>query len=150
VIDLKINPGYRPLKSGLGVTDNAARPVQAKNFSDAMNYHGEKATQQELDRRFKEIQTQGDRLARSMTIRELKAYRLLVKKFLEDTVRPGITIKESRGWDRRGRSKRYKLLDEVDAALLEMADELLNSEQGKIDLLQKIGEIRGLLINLSF
>lgn len=39
---------------------------------------------------------QGERLARSMTIRELKAYRLLVKRFLEDTVRRGVTMKEAR------------------------------------------------------
>ncbi len=93
---------------------------------------------------------QGDRLAKSMTVRELKAYRLLVKRFLEDTVRRGVTIKESKGWDRRGRGKRYKLLDEVDSALLAMAEELLETEQGKIELLQKIGEIRGMLINLCF
>jgi hypothetical protein len=31
-----------------------------------------------------------------------------------------------------------------------MADDLLNSEQGRIDLLGRVGEIRGLLINLSF
>lgn len=92
---------------------------------------------------------QGERLARSMTIRELKAYRLLVKRFLEDTVRRGVTMKEARA-DRRGRGKRYKLIDEIDAALLEMADEMLESEQGKIELLQRIGEIRGMLINLVF
>lgn len=31
-----------------------------------------------------------------------------------------------------------------------MADEMLESEQGKIELLQRIGEIRGMLINLVF
>nr|WP_247682040.1 YaaR family protein [Paenibacillus sp. Marseille-P2973] len=138
------------MKSGLGVNENAAKPIQAKSFSDVMQQHGEQASKEELNRRFKEIQLQGDRLARSMTVRELKAYRLLVKRFLEDTVRQGVSIKESRGWDRRGRGKRYKLLDEVDAALLAMADELLETEQGKIDLLQKIGEIRGMLINICF
>lgn len=147
---MKIDPGYRPLKSGLGINENAAKPIQAKSFSDVMQQHGEQASKEELNRRFKEIQLQGDRLARSMTVRELKAYRLLVKRFLEDTVRQGVSIKESRGWDRRGRGKRYKLLDEVDAALLAMADELLETEQGKIDLLQKIGEIRGMLINICF
>ncbi|MNI94013.1 hypothetical protein D3C73_1520480 [compost metagenome] len=75
---------------------------------------------------------------------------MMVKRFLEDTVRRGVTIKDAKGWDRRGRGKRYKLLDEVDAALLAMADELLETEQGKIELLQRIGEIRGMLINLCF
>lgn len=150
MIAVKIDPGYRPLKSGLGVNDNVAKPVQSKSFSDVMQQHGEQISKEELNRRFKEIQLQGDRLAHSMTVRELKAYRLLVKKFLEDTVRRGVGIKESKGWDRRGRGKRYKLLDEVDAALLAMAEELLETEQGKIELLQKIGEIRGMLINLCY
>lgn len=147
---MKIGPGFRPLNNGIGINDNTAKPVQSKSFSDVMQHQGERASQEELNRRFKEIQLQGDRLARSMTIRELKAYRLLVKRFMEDTVRRGVGMKDSRGWDRRGRGKRYKLLDEIDAALLEMADELLETEQGKIELLQKMGEIRGMLINLCF
>ncbi|MNW32744.1 hypothetical protein D3C74_96900 [compost metagenome] len=93
---------------------------------------------------------QGDRLARSMTVRELKAYKVLVKRFLEETVRRGVSMKDTKGWDRRGRSKRYKLIDEVDSILLRMAEELLDTEQGKIELLQGVGEIRGMLINLAF
>lgn len=85
-------------------------------------------------------------MARSMTIRELKAYKQLVKRFLEETVRRGVSMKETRGWDRRGRGKRYKLIDEIDSALLSMADELLDTEEGKISLLQQVGEIRGCLL----
>ncbi|MEC0182734.1 YaaR family protein [Paenibacillus peoriae] len=147
---MKINPGYRPLQSTLSTNEMSAKPIQPKSFSDVMQQNGEQASQQELNRRFKEIQMQGDRLARSMTIRELKAYKMLVKRFLEDTVRRGVSMKDTKGWDRRGRSKRYKLIDEVDEILLKMADELLETEQGKIELLQGVGEIRGLLINLSF
>ncbi|MBP2002683.1 uncharacterized protein YaaR (DUF327 family) [Paenibacillus shirakamiensis] len=147
---MKIEPGYRPLSSGRGVNDGNTRPIQNKTFSDTMQQQGEQASQQELQRRVKEIQIQGDRLAYSMTVRELKSYRLLVKRFLEDTVRRGVGTKDIKGWDRRGRGKRYKLLDEIDTTLLEMAEELLESEQGKIELLQKIGEIRGMLINFSF
>ncbi|GAB6992536.1 YaaR family protein [Paenibacillus pini] len=147
---MKINPGFRPMKSELPITDGSAKPIMQKSFSDVMQQRGEQASQEELGRRFKEIQTQGDRLAKSMTIRELKAYKLLVKRFLEDTVRRGVKMKDARGWDRRGRGKRYKLIDEVDAALLAMADDMLESEQGKIDLMQQVGEIRGMLINLVF
>ncbi|MNW13882.1 hypothetical protein D3C71_2119440 [compost metagenome] len=59
-------------------------------------------------------------------------------------------MRETRGWDRRGRSKRYKLLEEIDKELLDMADEMLEFEQGRIDILQKIGEIRGMLIHFLF
>lgn len=147
---MKINPGFRPLQSGINASDSGAKPVQTKEFSGLMQQQGQRATEAELTRRLNEIQLQGDRLARSMTIRELKAYKQLVKRFLEDTVRRGVSMKETKGWDRRGRGKRYLLLDEVDEALLKMAEELLQTEQGKMELLQRIGEIRGMLINLSF
>ncbi|GIP45801.1 hypothetical protein J45TS6_42600 [Paenibacillus sp. J45TS6] len=147
---MKINPGFRPLQNGISPSDSGARPVQNKEFTGMMQQQAERASNEELTRRLNEIQLQGDRLARSMTIRELKAYKQLVKRFLEDTVRQGVSMKESRGWDRRGRGKRYLLLDEVDEVLLKMAEEMLQTEQGKMELLQKIGEIRGMLINLSF
>ncbi|WP_106769565.1 YaaR family protein [Paenibacillus faecalis] len=147
---MKINPGFRPMKSELTVPDGSAKPIQQKTFSDMMFMQGEKASKEELNRQMREIALQGERLAKAMTIKELKTYRLLVKRFLEETARRGVSMKETRGWDRRGRSKRYNVIDEIDAVLLSMADELLESEQGKIELLAKIGEIRGMLINLVF
>jgi uncharacterized protein YaaR (DUF327 family) len=147
---LKINPGYRPLKSELSTTEADRRPVQQKNFTDVFQQQSEQKTIDELNRQIKDIQQQGDRLSKSMTVRELAIYRNMIKRFLEETARRGVILKETKGWDRRGRGKRYKLLDEIDAALLNMADDLLDSEQGRIDLLGRVGEIRGLLINLSF
>ncbi|CAH0121967.1 MULTISPECIES: YaaR family protein [unclassified Paenibacillus] len=147
---MKINPGWRPLGQGIVKTDASAKPVQHKSFADMMQQQDQDASQEQLHQKLKEIQMQGERLAKSMTVRELRVYRQLVKRFLEDTVRRGVGIKDTRGWDRRGRGKRYKLLEEIDSALLSMADELLESEQGKIELLQRMGEIRGMLINLCF
>jgi hypothetical protein len=121
-----------------------------RSFSDLMRQQEQNATEEQLKRMLEQIQKQGERLAKSMTVRELRQYRLMVKRFLEDTVRRGVGIKETRGFDRRGRTKRYKLLDEIDARLLEMADELLEHEQGRLEILRKIGEIQGLLINLLY
>ncbi|MEK4848921.1 YaaR family protein [Paenibacillus sp. FSL H7-0756] len=147
---MKINPGYRPLKSEMLTTEAERRPVQQKNFNDVFQQQSQQKTIDELNRQIKDIQLQGDRLSKSMTVRELAIYRNLIKRFLEETARRGVILKDTKGWDRRGRGKRYKLLEEVDAALLNMADDLLDSEQGRIDLLGRVGEIRGLLINLSF
>lgn len=147
---MKINPGYRPLKSEMPTAEGTGRPVQQKTFTDIFQQQGEQKTMDELNQKIKDIQQQGDRLAKSMTVRELAIYRNMIKKFLEETARRGVILKETKGWDRRGRGKRYKLLEEIDAALLNLADDLLESEQGRIDLLGRVGEIRGLLINLSF
>lgn len=126
------------------------RPVASQSFADLMQQQEEGRTQEELKRKLEDIRLQGDRLARSMTVRELVQYRQMVKDFLENTVKRGIGLKETRGWDRRGRGKRYKLLEEVDAMLVSMGEELLQSEEGRIELLRKVGEIRGMLINFVF
>lgn len=147
---MKINPGFRPMGPDLRVGDHVAKPVTTKSFADMMQQQDRDASNEQLQQRLRDIHQQGDRLARSMTIRELHLYKTMVKRFLEDTVRRGVGIKDTRGWDRRGRSRRYRLVEEIDEVLLALADELLQTEQGKIDLLNKVGEIRGMLINLTF
>ncbi|MGG1638156.1 hypothetical protein BK120_30420 [Paenibacillus sp. FSL A5-0031] len=147
---MKIDQGFRPL--GQNRTNNEAtnKQIQPRSFADVMVQQDADRTQEQLQLKLQDIHRQGDRLARVMTVRELKIYRQMIKQFLEDTIRRGVVLKEVKGFDRRGRIKRYKLLDEIDATLVSMAEDLLDSEQGRIDLLNRIGEIRGLLINLLF
>ncbi|OBR62548.1 hypothetical protein A7K91_02765 [Paenibacillus oryzae] len=147
---MRVDQGPRLLGQNRTSTDQAAKPIQPVSFADVMVHQDAQRTQVELQQKLMDIQKQGEKLSKLMTVRELKLYRQMVKKFLEDTMRRGVGLKEVRGFDRRGRVKRYKLLDEIDDQLLAMADELLDSEQGRIDLLHKIGEIRGILINLLF
>jgi uncharacterized protein YaaR (DUF327 family) len=148
---MKINPGLRPFGNDPVRNDapvNAS--VTSRPFAGFMNDEREVATQEEFMKRMKRIMQQGDRLTHSMSIRELREYKMLVHRFLEDTVRKGIGLKETRGWDRRGRTKRYQILEDIDKMLVSMADELLSTETGRIELLGKMGEIRGLLINLAY
>jgi len=147
---MKIQPNFYPVNKTLQRGETTSRPAPSQNFADLMQQQEQGRTQEELQRKLEDIRLQGERLTRSMTVRELVLYRQMVKGFLEDTVRRGIGLKDTKGWDRRGRGKRYKLLEEVDAMLVSMGEELLQTEEGRIDLLQKVGEIRGLLINLVF
>ncbi|SDO92300.1 hypothetical protein SAMN04487897_1278 [Paenibacillus sp. yr247] len=148
---MKINPGWQPIGKNVKVNENVPPPQMApRNFSDIMQQQDEKFTQEQLSKMVQQITLQGDRLSRAMTVRELLQYKLLIRQFLEETARRGVNLRDTKGWDRRGRSKRYKLLEEIDQELLSLADELLENEQGRIEILQKIGEIRGMLINLLF
>jgi len=147
---MKIIPGWSPRDHVRWKENAGSQPMTAKSFSDMMSQQEERATQEQLYRMLERIDMQAQRLAKSMTVRELRQYKRMVKQFLEETARRGIRLKETKGWDRRGRSKRYKLLEEIDRHLLQMADDLLASEQGRIEILAKIGEIKGLLINYFF
>lgn len=148
---MKINPGWRPFGKEIQRNEStSSHHLQQKSFSDMMRQQDQRASQEQLQRMLQQIHLQGERLSRSLTVRELRQYKLMVKQYLEETVRRGVQLRDTRGWDRRGRSKRYKLLEEIDEHLLALGDDLLESEQGRIDLLHKIGEIRGMLINLVF
>lgn len=148
---MKINPGLRPPGQPFPLPDTNLHPsIQQKPFADLLRQQDNEAGQGQLNKILEQIQLQGDRLAKSMTVRELRQYKLLIKRFLEETAKKGVGMRETRGWDRRGRTKRYKLLAEIDEALTTMADELLESEQGRIDILVKIGDIKGMLVNYFF
>ncbi|WP_442602114.1 YaaR family protein [Paenibacillus sp. KN14-4R] len=148
---MKINPGWSPIGKNVKVNDNMVPPqATIRNFGDVLKRQDEVTSKEQMNRLLQQINQQGDRLSKAMTVRELLQYKQFVKQFLEETARRGVGLKDTRGWDRRGRGKRYKILDEIDQELLAMADELLESEQGRIELLQRVGEIRGMLVNLLF
>jgi len=148
---MKIGSNWSNLGNNVQKPDSPPNPVvHQKSFGDMLHQQDDKTNQEQLKQLFDKINKQGQHFARSMTVRELRAYKLLVKQFLEETVRRGVVLRDTKGWDRRGRGKRYKLLEEVDAMLLEMAEQLLEHEQGRIQLLDRIGEIRGMLLNVYF
>ncbi|MFD0962151.1 YaaR family protein [Paenibacillus chungangensis] len=147
---MRVDQGFRPLGQNRTNNDTLMKSTSSMGFAEVMMQKDTERTQEELQQKFLDLQRQGERLGRHMTVRELKLYREMVKRFLEDTLRRGVGLKEVRGFDRRGRVKRYKLLDEIDAILISMAEDMLHTEEGRIDLLNKMGEIRGILINYLF
>lgn len=147
---MRVDPSFRPLGQNKTLNNTVARQVPTNQFSDLLAQSDRAHSVDELQQKIRGIQEQGDRLARHMTVRELKLYRQMVKQFLEDTLKRGVGLKEVRGFDRRGRTKRYKLLEEVDAKLLLLAEDMLATEEGRIELLNTLGEIKGILINLLY
>lgn len=148
---MKINLGLRSVQKGFPLHEAPQQnQVQQKSFSDTMQQQQEQKSRQQLQSMMLEIAHQSDRLKSSMTVRELLKYKMMVKKFLEETARKGVAIHDSRSWDRRGRSRRFMLLKEIDRHLLEMAESLLDSEQGRMKLLDNVGEIKGLLVNYLY
>lgn len=149
---MKIGGETNPLrrKELSGLDGRQASLPQSKGFGDLLSQQDEQQSKQQLEQWMVQIHRQGERLSRSMTLRELRLYRSLIKSFLESTAKKGIELKETRGWDRRGRGRLYQIIEEVDQKLIEMADDLLKQEEGRVKILRNIGEIKGLLLNLYF
>ncbi|WP_046174433.1 YaaR family protein [Domibacillus indicus] len=118
------------------------------SFTDVIANKRQNAALEKLNGMMKDIETQGEKLAEHRTIDDLRKYKKMVKEFMEEAVNSGLQLEEQRGFNRRGRTKVYKIVKEVDSRLTQLANDVINREKSQLDILDKVGEIQGLLINI--
>jgi len=109
---------------------------------------GEADLQARLNSLMEEITMQGDKLAKKRDIRDMKKYRGLIKDFLNEIINRSHQFSRENFLDRRGRHRVYGIIRLVDQTLDELAQELVKDEKDNLAILAKIGEIRGLLLDI--
>jgi uncharacterized protein YaaR (DUF327 family) len=128
--------------------DNLSNGPQSAKFGQMITKHEQRMQTDTVTRLLGDISSAGDRLARSRNLRDMAKYKMLIRKFLQEAVDFGMGLKQSHTWNRFGEGRKLKIVETIDEKLIELAEEILNHEKSSIDLLDKIGEIKGLLINL--
>ena len=109
---------------------------------------GEAELQERLNTLLNDITTQGERIAQHMDIRDMKKYRGLVKDFLNEVVNRSHKFSRENFLDRRGRHRVYGIIRLIDENLDELAGELVKDEKDHLSILEKIGEIQGLILDI--
>lgn len=104
--------------------------------------------QAKVDMLLSDITAQGNRIAQHMDIRDMKKYRGLVKDFLNEVVYRSHKFSRENFLDRRGRHRVYGIIRLIDKNLDELASELVEDEKDHIAILDRIGEIKGLLLDI--
>lgn len=104
--------------------------------------------QAKVDTLLSDITAQGERIARHMDIRDMRKYRELIREFMNEVVFRSHKFSRENFLDRRGRHRVYGIIKLIDANLDELAQELVKDEKDHITILNKIGEIRGLLLDI--
>ncbi|RZT13032.1 YaaR family protein [Fictibacillus sp. BK138] len=135
VLDTKQNEGKLGKKTSL-------------SFGETVSKQSEKLHSEQLTRLLGDIETQGKRLLQSQTVRDLQLYKNLVQRFVKEAVNFGMQLKQNKSWNEQGRSRTLKLVKEIDEQLIQVTEAVLSQEKDSISLLDKIGEIKGLLVNL--
>jgi uncharacterized protein len=144
---MKIGRDIRPIlenKQNEGITGKKA----SSSFGEAVSKQSEKLHSEQLTRLLGDIETQGKRLLQSQTVRDLQAYKSLVQRFVKEAVNFGMQLKQNKSWDEQGRSRNLKLVKEIDEHLIQLTESVLGQEKESIHLLDRIGEIKGMLVNL--
>ncbi len=96
-----------------------------------------------------DIEKQGKKLAEHMDIRDMKKYRSLVKDFVNEVVNRSHQFSRENFLDRRGRHRVYGMVKLVDKNLNDLAEALVAEEKDHMDILGRVDEIRGLLLDIS-
>ena len=108
----------------------------------------EQDLQVRLTAMMEEITRQGGRISKKMDIRDMRKYRTLIKSFMNEVVTRSHKFSRENFLDRRGRHRVYGIIKQVDDTLDELARELVKDEKDHIAILNMIGEIRGLLLDI--
>lgn len=139
---VRINRGDLPFSTSDRVSN------QSTSFQKIMKSYTKEITQDHLTQLLDDIDQQGQKLSESPTFRELHQYKELVKKFMGETSKSSVALYQSESWDLYGGNKTLKTVRVIDQKMMELTDHVLNQQSESLSILERIGEIKGLLINL--
>ena len=96
----------------------------------------------------KDIEEQGEKIAKHMDIKDMKKYRTSIKEFMNEIVTHSHSFSRENFLDKKGRHRVYGIVKQINQTLDELAAELLKEEKDHLAILGKIDEIRGLILDI--
>ena len=103
---------------------------------------------EELKVLYDEIEMLTARLKDKLFIEDLVRYKEKIREFLNITINNSHVFYKESSLDRRGRHRVYSLVKKVDRELDELTKDFLNIEKNRIKILQRLDDIRGLLVDI--
>lgn len=144
-MDIKVNN----IQSTIPVEHTSQQAPVDGSFKFTLASHVQEAElQQRLTLLMEQITMEGEKIGRRKDLRDMKHYRGLVKEFLNEVVYRSHSFSRENFLDRRGRHRVYGIIRRVDETLDELAQELMKDEKDNLAILAKLGEIRGLLLDI--
>ena len=145
-MDIKVND--IKASSQIQSVKNTASSDDSFKFTLISNIE-EKDLQEKLGNMMQEITEHGEKIAKHMDTKDMRKYRELVKGFLNEVVNRSHKFSRENFLDRRGRHRVYGIVKLVDKNLDELAGELVKEEKNHLEIVGRIDDIRGLLLDIT-
>lgn len=136
-----------PYQTQTPILDSQGTLEHNNDFSGVLS-QTQKIKRIELQTFLGRLETQGKKLAHSLSIRDLKDFRAMIKSFLRSTFGQSRQMQEESSWDFQGRPKVMARISKIDQMLDDLGNELLKQQAKPLEVLTKIDEIRGLIVDL--
>ncbi len=118
------------------------------SFEENLSREQSQRMEERIAALLEDIDRQGKRMAGSMSLKELLAYKAKVKAFMEEVLSGMLKYTKSSTMDRRGRHRIYTLVKRINQELEQLTEEMLGEQKNRLIILKKIDSIRGLLVDL--
>ena len=129
--------------------DVSGKPEKAAGqFAADLLKNQDALSKDRLNSLLEQITVQGKKLGDVPTYGELKAYRELVRGFLGEIVGRAYAHQSQTGWDRQGRQKMYSTIKEIDHQMAGLAEDVRQGQERQLDILARLDDIRGMLVDL--
>ena len=145
-MDIKVNQVIQPTQ--VNDTNQANAPTDDTFRFTLMSAIEEEGLQDRLGLMYEDITMQGKKITKHMDVKDMKRYRALIKDFMNEIVNRSHKFSRENFLDRKGRHRVYGIIRRVDETLDELAQELMKEEKDHLAILAKVGEIRGLLLDI--
>ncbi|NLC07893.1 MAG: YaaR family protein, partial [Syntrophomonadaceae bacterium] len=79
------------------------------------------------------------------TAEDLMKYKKMIKDFFDEVLKHSLKVEQRTGFRRM---KIYKTIEIVDQKLLDLSDAILKQQEKGLNILARIGQIQGLLVDI--
>ena len=143
------NYDYRLKRKENGkVRQNSVKGSEKSNFKKELSDFNQELVKEKFDKLLSIVDDQGKKLKKSLDKRDLLEYKKRVKKFLRLIQKEFAHMKQSFSWDDTGNVRTYKIIEKVDENLETLHNLFFEEQDDVLQIVKKIDEIRGLLLDL--
>jgi uncharacterized protein len=121
---------------------------EVEGFAPVLPVPGPVSTVEEAQGLLDRIHQLGDQLSREQTFSRLREYRVAVQDFLRSVVTHAVDVQEHTSGTNILNRKRFTLVRIIDQKLERLAAGMFQTQQSQIEMLRKVEEIQGLLVDL--
>lgn len=148
---MKVRETSGKSSGALNITGREGKKVSGTNegsFQKLVTQVEEKSLDQRVNELVGQIAEQGEKLSQRIDISELRAYKKLITEFLDVAVGNSRKFSKKSCLDRRGRYKVYATIKRINEELDLLTEDVLKNEKDHIKILQRLGDIKGLILDM--
>jgi len=116
-----------------------------KDFSQNFSFARQQKSEQQLKDMMDDIKKKGNRLSITKCFSDVKAYKNLIREYLESVLKNMYEIKKDISF---WQTQYFITVETIDLKLEELTQMLLNQEKENLDIANTIDEISGLIVDI--